>query len=215
MKVHEIFTSIDGEVNGYHQGRVSTFLRLQGCNLRCSYCDTKKAQDLTGGEFKTIDQIVEELFVINTSKITITGGEPLTQPRGLIELIPRLVNCGKCVSIETNGSLPIIPMTRVSYVVDYKLPSSGESERMSIDNFADLGPRDWVKFVVDDGIDYIEAISVMEKIQQLAPAVNFAMSPVIKGKADFSTAKWLVDLMVTDKIDAIFNLQLHKVLEVA
>ena len=111
IKINEIFTSIDGEVNRYGQGGLTTFIRLAGCNLQCSYCDTKQAQAMDTGVDMTIDEITERIEV---SKVTITGGEPLCQKDELIELINSLCFTDIRVTVETNGSL-IIPYKAITY----------------------------------------------------------------------------------------------------
>ena len=212
FRVNEIFTSIDGEVNGFHQGRVSTFVRFQGCNLNCTYCDTEKAKLAGRGEQMTLNEVFNKIFAIGIKKVTITGGEPLVQ-KDLYSLITALVHHGFLVSIETNGSFPIIPMKGVSYVMDYKLPSSGESRAMDYENFNALGPRDFVKFVISDLDDYIQAVESMMTIKNTASKVNFAMSPVFHKDGSHNGA-WLSGVMVSDNLDVILNLQIHKILEV-
>lgn len=214
MHVNEIFTSIDGEINGFHQGRLSCFLRLQGCNLKCHYCDTKKAQTMRTGSERQASQILNHILVTDIKKITITGGEPMLQEREVLDLASVLVDKGRMVSIETNGSLPIKAMEGVSYVMDYKLPSSGESQAMKYENFINLGPRDIVKFVIADLTDYIDAINAMKNINMVASSkIVYAFSPVFTG--DTHNGKWLFSLIKDDKLDVVFNLQLHKILDIS
>ncbi len=123
MNVTEIFTSIDGEVNHFGQGVMTTFIRLAGCNLACSYCDTPKAHH--AGKQMTIPTILLNVIELGCRKITITGGEPLLQAEETLPLIDILTTEGYDVSIETNGTLYIplsyIRYENVSWVVDYKL----------------------------------------------------------------------------------------------
>ena len=103
MKIRSIFTSVDGEINDFHQGRLSVFVRLAGCNLNCSYCDTKYAQSIKAGTEKSISEIVSNVCKFNLDKVTITGGEPLLQADEVKILIKELSTKGKKITIETNG----------------------------------------------------------------------------------------------------------------
>ena len=210
LRVVSIFTSIDGEVSGYGQGRVSTFIRLAGCNLRCSYCDTFWAQDKMAGEEMEIDKILAQ---VKTRKITITGGEPLLQQVGLQKLLQRLFCLSYLVTIETNGSIDISEELRWGskwprFVIDYKLPGSGMTSQMHPETFYHLTKKDVVKFVVACMGDYVEAKAKMIDIQDHGCNPRFAFSPVW-GRMD---PKALAEAMIDDKLEAIFSLQIHKVL---
>lgn len=214
MIVNEIFTSIDGEVNEYYQGRLTTFIRLAGCNLRCSYCDTQYAQSKDQGKEMSIEQIKNKIYKLGLNKITITGGEPLLQYDELADLIFNLQSDDKRIvdkiTVETNGSIKAVRgylRSFVSWIVDWKLSSSGMSDKMKIENFSGLNERDWVKFVIADYNDYDEALGVMHDINYGAPHVNFAFSPMY-GRIK---AKELLGWMIMDRVDAVLNLQLHKI----
>lgn len=215
MYVNDIFVSIDGEVNGFYQGRLSTFVRLQGCNLNCSYCDTQKAKGTPHADqaFNT-SVIFDQIKSFNTKKVTITGGEPMLQSKEVAHLCNLLYHESILISIETNGSLPIIkPLKGVSYVMDYKLQSSGESQAMNLDYFADLGPRDFVKFVIKDLDDYIESLEAIKDIKKVSlNRPTFAMSPVFIESEHNGT--WLANVIESDRPDVVLNLQLHKILNI-
>lgn len=210
--VNEIFSSIDGEVNAYYQGCFTTFIRLAGCNLRCSYCDTKKAWEKDAGEKMEAWAIITQVNQLNSRKVTITGGEPLLQIRGLRHLFRFLSFQGTLISIETNGSLPI-PFhigSALNFVVDYKLPSSGVSQYMQpVKKFAELLPTDFIKMVINDRKDYEVAKMVKTQIQKRGGRAQFAFSPV-HGVLEGGE---LIEWCKVDKLfDVIINVQLHKVL---
>jgi len=149
------------------------------------------------------------------NKATITGGEPLFQKDGLLELIVKLKREGKRVSVETNGSLPIPMQKDVApdcWVVDYKLPSSGAHRKMDKDNFGKLRPCDWVKFVVASKEDYQFALKVMEEYDDFEHC-NVAFSPMIplkRGRGGRGGPSVLANWMLRDNVFAVFNLQIHK-----
>ena len=214
MRIYSIFRSIDGEVNGFHQGRTSVFVRVAGCNLRCSYCDTMYAVEAKGKEM-SVDEIVGVVKEFGgVKKVTITGGEPLLYRGELKRLLLRLRREGYRVSVETNGSLGIIPLPYgvvgpwLSWVVDWKLPSSGMSKEMKVEDFVLLSPYDFVKFVVGERRDFEEAKEVMKLLREGGCEAQFAFSPVW-GKLDPATlAMWVF----REELDVVLNLQLHKII---
>lgn len=207
MRVNEIFTSIDGEVSGWGQGRLTTFIRFQGCNLNCSYCDTKYAIPKEGGKNLTIQEIIERIPV-GCNGITLTGGEPLLQ-QDIWKLIDRLVELDKKVSIETNGSIYIpqsyIKEEGISWVVDYKLEYAEEGQGVDLLN---LKSSDYIKIVVTNKEDFEEAIKVVKRY-----------IGIVKAKIAFSTTrkedyKWIVEELIRRKLfDVVVNCQIHKYLE--
>jgi len=163
-KVVEIFDSIEGE--GKRAGATASFIRLAGCNLRCSYCDTTYAMD---GEYQilSIPEILEKLDKAHIKRATITGGEPL-QVYDVKSLIHELLYVGYEVNIETNGSVDISPylhFERMFFTIDYKLPSSGMAEKMLPSNFNQLRSWDVLKFVVGSDNDVKHMISVLQKLE--------------------------------------------------
>ena len=166
MKVTSIFKSINGEVCKSGQGSWSLFVRFAGCSAKCAYCDTAYSQDPGLGSEYTPGQLAEKvLFLCLTSgikNITITGGEPLEQSFGdFYQFLKMICKVDLSVSIETNGlhnldlKDPALQKA-VSFVVDYKLPSSGISEKL--DRFIPFSPNDFIKFVISTREDYEVAI---------------------------------------------------------
>ena len=208
MRIFSIFNSIEGEVCGVgRQGQFSTFIRLAGCNLRCNYCDTSYAQSKDSGKEMSIEQIVKEVVKIGCKKITITGGEPLLQGEELKVLIKELWFSKYYMSIETNGSFPPSIKFLASWVMDYKLSSSGMNKYMKEENFFSLGSNDFVKFVIQNELDYTEAKRVRLLLRKGGCDAPFAFSPI---HGMFDPAE-LIDWMKRDRLfDVIINLQLHK-----
>lgn len=230
LNVQAIFESIDGEVNGFDgAGQITTFIRLKGCNIKCNYCDTKYAQDPEDGTWRTVQEVYD---AVHTKKVTITGGEPLLQ-RELVEELCRMLIFGKkfCnVSIETNGTIKPEYFTHsLRYIMDCKLLSSGMSGFMSIERFDCLRDIDVIKFVIADEEDYQMAKDLLlynpswKAKKVFSPAVELlwqTFSPgsvsgfVREPEAKIST-EWpckLVEMMIKDKVEAQFSLQIHKVL---
>jgi len=218
LNIAEIFRSIDGEVNLWGQGCLTTFIRLQGCNLftsnnsksQCPYCDTKYAQDQNKKMYKmSVEDIVA---LIPEGKVTITGGEPLLQNK-THNLIIALLNKGHKVSVETNGSLPI-PRTIIndnllSWIIDYKLHAQGE---MYINNFWNATSQDWIKFVIETPSDFQKAIDISEALKGGGCKAKIAFSPVMKNN-DIWPAQWLVEKIIEKGLnDVVFNLQIHKLI---
>ena len=212
--VNEIFTSIDGEVNAWGQGCFSTFVRLAGCNIRCSYCDTEKALLPNAGTEMEEQQVAETIARGGCKKVTITGGEPLVQREAVELLIEYLAENGFKVSIETNGTLPVkalaAPVGMVNWIVDYKLPSSGmAARRMSDAEFVNLPKGSWVKFVIATEEDWNETCRFLA----LAPAcLKIALSPCM-GTPGAISPEELISRCVEDKMfNVVINCQIHKFL---
>lgn len=228
MKVHSIFTSLSGEAGFFIQGSWCNFIRLQGCNLSCIYCDTRKAQSASEGREYSLEEICECLDA-SLPQVLITGGEPLVQREELSELIGLLIARGRIIQIETNGSLPIsdeLEQLGVFWVVDYKGPSASLSDGVRDPHeFAQLlGLNCRVKFVIADEADLEQAIFVMRHlITKEAYQERFIISPV---GADASKGKWIVDRISREWIHVenqqvicrllsriIFSLQMHKIVD--
>lgn len=216
MRVNEIFNSIDGE--GKRAGELATFIRFCGCNCNCSYCDSKYTWTEQGKEM-SVDEIVEYVVDNGYPNITITGGEPLIQ-ENLNELVERLVDCGKFVNIETNGTINpshVIPIHSTSpnvfVTMDYKSKSSGQQDKMKLENFVDLWNTDVLKFVVANEEEMKDALDFMHKLEsyqsgdiEQLPLVYF--SPVY-GKIE---PKQIVEFMQKHNLakNVRVQLQLHK-----
>lgn len=218
MKINEIFTSIDGEVNRFGQGGFTTFIRLQGCNLDCSYCDTKHARDPEGGTEMSLKEIMKEVEAVGCKKVTLTGGEPLLQWSDCSNLIQALIGKDYRVTIETNGTIPTsyLPMRHplVGWVIDYKLECS---DKMAMSNFDDLIAYNWVKFVITDRNKYDQAKQVTEMLRKYHNCkAKIAFSPAASNSTDIRTgASDLFSWMYADGLfDVYLNVQLHKIIAV-
>ncbi len=173
MKLIEIFRSLQGE--GVLIGTPTVFVRLAGCNLACSWCDTTFA--LAGGKEKKVEEVVSLVRVYNLPYVCITGGEPLIQEE-TYDLVDRLLREGFHVTLETNGSLPInqLPCTESLLIsMDIKCPSSRMSERMCLTNIELLSATDQLKFVVADERDVIFAEAMLRSHEVNCPVI---FSPV-------------------------------------
>lgn len=205
MKVVEIFKSIDGE--GIRAGYPATFIRLFGCNLRCSYCDTPYGYE--GNDYKemTVDEIVQECMCLNCPRITLTGGEPLIH-KDVNILIKNLLVNGFEVNIETNGSVDVELLKflypQVVITMDWKCPSSGCENKMSIARLKDLKKNDVLKFVVGSKED-LEVCKSIYNTQELECSIF--ISPIF-GKIEPSE---IVDYMLENNMmDCRVQLQMHK-----
>ena len=163
-KVVEIFESINGE--GKKAGQLALFIRFQGCNLNCDYCDTKWANE-ENAEYipMSTEEIINRILESGIKNITITGGEPLIQPR-IKELLKELSKLDIEIEIETNGSIdikPFIEFKNISLTMDYKLPKSNMEKFMDLENFKYLTKKDTVKFVAGDIDDLERAREIIEK----------------------------------------------------
>ena len=150
LRITEIFHSVQGESTW--AGLPCTFVRLTGCPLRCTWCDTAYA--FHGGERMTLDAIVERVREVGTSLVEVTGGEPLAHPNAF-PLVARLLDHGYTVLVETSGAFDVEPLDRRAHVImDLKCPGSGETKRNLYQNLDHLGARDEVKFVIKDRADW-------------------------------------------------------------
>lgn len=207
--VNEIFGSIDGE--GVRTGELATFIRLAGCNLRCKYCDTSYALQMTQGNEMSIDEIIDKVKEISYTNITLTGGEPLLQ-KNSIKLIDRLIEEGFLVNIETNGSIDITPLLDKNVIItlDYKTLASGVNDKMLLSNFDKLRAIDVLKFVCDRN-DF-EDIKRLLKGHEIKSYIYF--SPIFKQIQPYELVDFLKELhqdgFNTRKMRV--QVQLHKVI---
>ena len=201
MKVNEIFHSIQGETT--YAGMVCSFIRLTGCNLRCSYCDTTYAY--YEGVEMTPNEVLRRVAEFNTSLVMITGGEPLLSPE-LNQLVDSLSRHNYHILVETNGSLDIGRIEgKVIKIVDIKCPSSGMSEFIYWDNLNKLNPNDQVKFVIGNREDYQWAKEIVAR-NRLAEKLPVLISPVFGKMEPRRLANWIIE----DNLKVRFQLQLHK-----
>lgn len=200
MRITEIFFSIQGESS--HAGRPCVFVRLTGCNLRCTWCDSEYT--FAGGERMSLDEVIERVKGYGCNLVEITGGEPLAQKEAF-ELIQRLCDQQFEVLIETSGSIDITPVDRrAKIILDVKCPGSGEVEKNRWENLGELRPHDEVKFVIADRADYEWAKQVIADRQ--LDRWTVLLSPVW-GRMDM---KALAEWMLADRVPARFQTQLHK-----
>ncbi|SBV35538.1 7-carboxy-7-deazaguanine synthase [uncultured Stenotrophomonas sp.] len=203
LKITEIFLSLQGEADT--AGWPTVFVRLTGCPLRCSYCDTEYA--FHGGQWRDIDDIVAEVLGHSVRHVCVTGGEPLAQKRCLV-LLRQLCDAGLDVSLETSGALDIGGVDpRVSRVVDLKTPDSGEMGRNRLQNLPLLTARDQLKFVLCSRSDY-EWARDMVATHRLHERCMVLFSPSKSELAPRELADWIV----ADRLPVRFQMQLHKLL---
>ena len=203
LRVNEIFHSIQGEST--FAGQPCVFVRLTGCNLRCSYCDTVYAYE--EGSFMDIDEIAEKVKGFGCSLVEVTGGEPLIQDE-TPGLITKLLEPGYTVLLETNGSRDIsVVDPRCLKVMDVKCPSSGEEKNNDLENLNRLNTGDEIKFVIADRDDYDFAVNILTFLpgrKKDEVTVNF--SPCFSKLNPDKLAAWILN----DKLNVRLNLQLHK-----
>lgn len=201
MRVTEIFHSIQGEST--FAGLPCVFVRLTGCPLRCTWCDTDYA--FHGGREQSIDTILEQVQSYGCALVEVTGGEPLAQP-DTINLLHRLCNANLTVLLETSGTIdtaPVTPLARV--ILDVKCPGSGMTDRMHWPNVERLRQQDEVKFVITDRHDYEWAIEVVERFR-LIGRCPVLFSPVFGTLNPRELAEWVL----ADRLPVRVQLQLHK-----
>ncbi|MBE6524972.1 MAG: radical SAM protein [Thermoplasmata archaeon] len=200
MKIIEAFRSIQGE--GKYIGVPTYFIRSSGCNLRCSWCDTSYAFD--GGK----DMSLEEIVALTESDyhVSITGGEPMIQPE-FLELVDMLLDDGKFITVETNGSIDIssiVGRENVMISMDVKCPSSKMTDKMILDNIRLLEEKDQVKFVIADEKDLDFAIKTIDQYEPKAE--------VIFGAVGGLNLKYLAEEVVRRKLNVRVLPQLHKII---
>lgn len=201
LKITEIFYSLQGETRTV--GLPTVFVRLTGCPLRCTYCDTAYA--FVGGQTLLIETILTEVMRYKPQFVTVTGGEPLAQPNCQV-LLQLLCDQGLTVSLETSGALPIKQVDpRVNIVMDIKTPSSAEVTKNYYDNIQYLKKIDQIKFVIGDEHDYVWAKEIMHQYQ-LPQQCEILFSPSHGKLANHLLADWIIK----DNLPVRFQLQLHK-----
>jgi 7-carboxy-7-deazaguanine synthase len=203
LRINEIFHSLQGEADAV--GFPTVFIRLTGCPLRCSYCDTEYA--FHAGDWREFDSIIDEVRSYGAQYVCVTGGEPLAQPNCL-GLLQRLCDAGFQVSLETSGALDVAAVdSRVARVIDVKTPDSNESARNRVENFAVLSQRDQLKFVIGSRGDYDWSKAFINE-HGLTQRCRILFSPSYHALSATTLAEWILE----DRLPVRFQLQLHKVL---
>ena len=215
MKVNEIFKSIEGE--GLRTGLAAVFVRLHGCNLRCSYCDTMYAVE--GDDYRQMN-VGEVVAAVESYRaecgvdaVTLTGGEPMLHAE-VDDLLRALSEKGFLVDVETNGTVPCKwHFPGLFYTMDWKCKSSGMSARMKMENIVSLSKNDVLKFVVGSVEDLQEAEGVVARLSLTSPdnMPHIFISPVWGELTNEQIVNWMVSSKVMTQNNARFQVQLHKI----
>jgi 7-carboxy-7-deazaguanine synthase len=204
LYVAEIFYSLQGEST--YVGLPCVFVRLAGCGLACSYCDTTAARQT--GTPRSMEDILEQVVGFSCSLVEVTGGEPLEQAE-TPELCRRLADAGRTVLLETNGAHPLSGLDpRVIRILDVKTPGSGMVQALDARNLALLSPPDQVKFVLTGVEDYRWARDFLNR-QAVPAGVEVLFSPVTPGLDPGDLARWIL----ADRLPVRLQVQLHKWLD--
>lgn len=208
-KVNEIFLSIDGE--GYRTGLPVVFIRLYGCNLNCSYCDTRYSCEQQEYKEMSLYDILAQVLSYGVPRVTLTGGEPLIHP-GVKDLIVSLVANDIEVNIETNGAVDLDEFiefkynSKVVFTMDYKCKSSGMEDKMILSNLEFLQPKDVIKFVVSN---YNE----MEKMEYILESSKCKAQAYVSPVFGAIEPKELVEYILDNKLNNVkVQVQLHKII---
>jgi 7-carboxy-7-deazaguanine synthase len=204
MKVNEVFYSIQGESS--YMGCPCAFIRLSGCNLRCTYCDTQYAFD--EGKEMTISEILQEVEKYPTRLALVTGGEPMLQ-KSVRELFTQLLQRNYTVLLETGGQVSLADVDpRVHKIMDFKCPSSGMEERNNYGNALHLTRNDELKFVIGDRRDFDWACDRIRQYNMVARVGQILFSPVHQKVSYADLADWVLNC----GIPARLQLQLQKII---
>ncbi len=201
LVINEIFYSIQGESS--FAGWPCVFIRLTGCNLRCTWCDTAYAFDK--GQPLSLDDIIAKVCNFDCPLVEVTGGEPLLQSN-VLPLLKRLCDLGKTVLLETGGSLDIVPVDlRIIKIMDLKCPSSGETDKNRYANLRHLTKQDEIKFVIAGRADYDWASRTLTE-HQLSTRCTILFSPVVEKLSLQTLAEWIL----ADRLPVRLQTQWHK-----
>ena len=202
LRINEIFYSIQGESSRI--GMPTVFVRLTGCPMRCTYCDT--AYSFHEGQQQEIEEVIQEIKKFDTNYVTVTGGEPLAQ-KNCIDLMNQLCELGYQVSLETGGALDIKDVhAKVKIILDVKTPKSNEDKNNFWPNLANIRANDEIKFVIQDYEDFSWSMDIIEKYQLNQSQILF--SPVYNVLANKQLAEWILK----HQLNVRLQLQLHKIL---
>jgi 7-carboxy-7-deazaguanine synthase len=204
LRITEIFYSLQGESST--TGLPTVFVRLTGCPLRCSYCDTAYA--FHGGTLMPLAGVLVAVAEYRPRHVTVTGGEPLAQ-RDCLPLLGALCDRGYRVSLETSGALPIAEVDpRVHVILDIKTPASGEVSRNLWVNLARLGAKDEIKFVICDRADYEWSRLQLDRHRLVDSGAELLFSPAQGRVEPRALAEWIL----ADRLPVRMQVQLHKIL---
>ena len=202
--VKEIYLSLQGESS--HAGRLCSFVRLTGCHLRCSYCDSEFA--FRGGTRMRVDELVARVQELGSPLVEVTGGEPLLQP-GVYPLMEALLARGLEVMLETSGAIDVrLVPAAVRKIVDLKTPSSGECDRNDLRNLTSMNANDELKFVIGSRADYEWARGMVREHQLHTRPYGLLFSTVFGKLHPRELAEWII----ADRLPVRFQLQQHKYL---
>lgn len=208
MRISEIFLSIQGETSS--AGLPTIFVRTAGCPLRCTYCDTPYALTTQDSVAMTVDEVMAAIRERRRKRVCLTGGEPLIQPREEIQTLLDQLHAEGCeLSIETSGGISLAPFRlheRQRWILDMKVPSSGESDRMDLASLQLLRPADEVKFVLGSREDFDWAAALVRK-HRLEGRVQLLFSPVWGAVTPLQLTEWVLE----SGIDGRVQIQLHKI----
>lgn len=203
LKIYEIFHSLQGETSRI--GLPTVFVRLTGCPMRCTYCDTEYA--FSGGGNLEIADILQKVAGFGTKYVTVTGGEPLAQ-KECYGLLKALCDADYSVSLETGGAMDVAPVDpRVSIILDIKTPASNEEKNMRWENLQHISPKDEIKFVICNRADYdwAKAKLIELKLTEKCPVL---FSPSYHDLKAEELASWVL----ADQLPVRMQVQLHKIL---
>ena len=204
LRISEIFYSLQGETRTV--GLPTVFVRLTGCPLRCSWCDTEHA--FKGGELLSIEAVLAQVAHYSPRYVTVTGGEPLGQ-KACLQLLTALADQGYEVSLETSGALTLSNVDpRIVKVMDLKPPASGESHRNLYDNIPLLSKQDQLKFVIADRDDYQWSVAKLIEYNLAERVSDVLFSPVSETMSAEQLAGWILE----DRLPVRFQLQLHRMI---
>jgi len=228
MQISEIYKSLQGEST--HTGLPCVFVRLTGCNLRCTWCDSEFS--FSGGRKMTLQEVLAEVARLSPCEcgagaparenlVEITGGEPMLQEREVIPLMERLLAAGYKVLLETSGERPLARVPKqVVKIVDVKCPHSGEPDTFDLENIAALKPHDELKFVLTDRTDYefardfVQHHHLAERVHAILFSPAFAKDA--SGARDTSHClldpEELAQWILADNAPARLSLQVHKLI---
>ncbi|MDA3884285.1 MAG: radical SAM protein [Candidatus Delongbacteria bacterium] len=205
IKVNEIFKSLQGESS--YMGLPCVFVRLTGCNLRCSWCDTEYAYD-NGADY-TMEELISSIERFDVKLVEFTGGEPLLQKGELIPLIEYLLSKDYKILLETNGSIRLNDIPKeVVKIVDIKLKGSGEGDTFLTDNLNLIEKKDEIKFVLSNISDYNEMKNIIKKYH-LEKNKSILISRVFNSEL---TNEQLADKLLDDGLNVRFQIQQHKLI---